>query len=348
MNYSQRTYFTYLAYFAALIGMFASIALWLALKTTQSFYIHLLNQIQYFLPGLALISVLSISVLIAVLIYTIWRADSDQYSLTKMHDDLKNEVNERIAVEETKKQLEIALLQGQKLQAIGTLAGGIAHDFNNILYAIIGYTEMTREEMQADHLLYKNLGKVIEAAKKGQDLVSRILAFSRRQHNRYRCIDLKNTIETVLALLKPTIPASVNIQFQSDEIKILGDPTQIHQVFVNIINNAVDAMEGEGFINIHLELIDAQNSILKNFPHLPKKNYALIKISDTGHGMDKKTLERIFEPFFTTKEVGKGTGLGLAIAHSIIQEHQGEISVTSQLGKGTKFTLLIPENNDER
>jgi signal transduction histidine kinase len=112
---------------------------------------------------------------------------------------------------------------------------------------------------------------------------------------------------------------------------------------VNIINNAVDAMDGEGTINIDVTRVVAHDPYLQQFPEAIPQNYCRIEISDNGHGMDKATMERIFEPFYTTKEVGKGTGLGLSIVHSIIKEHKGEVVVTSELGKGTTFTILLPE-----
>ena len=155
---------------------------------------------------------------------------------------------------------------------------------------------------------------------------------------------MQSTIETALSLLRPTIPASVTIQFEPTiDLAILGNQTQIHQVLVNLINNAVDAMDGEGIINISVTLLPIGDALLKQFPEMREQNYCKIEITDTGHGMDPYIMERIFEPFFTTKEVGKGTGLGLSIVHSIIKEHEGEITVRSRLGHGTTFMILLPE-----
>ena len=257
---------------------------------------------------------------------------------------LNKEIAERMHAEESKQKLEVALLQGQKLQAIGTLAGGIAHDFNNLLYAIIGYTEIVREGEDKNSLKYKNLGKILEATQRGRDLIARILAFSRKQHHEFDILDLNETIEAVLSLLSPTIPASVSIRFEKeDHISITGNQTQIHQILVNIINNAVDAMEGEGTITIHTAHLPTNDPLLKQLTKTGEQKYCKLEISDTGHGMDQATMERVFEPFFTTKEVGKGSGLGLSIVHTIIKEHQGEILLTSQLGHGTTFTILLPE-----
>ncbi|VVC75905.1 Wide host range VirA protein [Aquicella siphonis] len=338
---SQRIW---LPYIVAVIGLLCSVILWVVFKNNLQAYLDLLKAVQRYLPWMALMFGLSITFLISALIRMAQLASARSFILRQINEDLKNEISDRMSAEETKQKLEVALLQGQKLQAMGTLAGGIAHDFNNILYAIIGYTEMAREDVQKDSLVYKNLGKVIDAAHRGQDLVARILAFSRRQHHHFDPINLRSTVEAALSLLKPTIPASVIIHFQPADMVILGNQTQIHQVLVNIINNAVDAMEGEGTINIHMSRIQSGHPFLRQFPDTRPQNYCKIEISDTGHGMDQPTMERIFEPFFTTKEVGKGSGLGLSIVHSIIKEHQGEITVTSQLGHGTTFMILLPEH----
>ena len=328
--------------FCRINGILLSIGLSALLNEDAQHYFT--PRLESYHPLLALIFGVSFSILIAVIIRIAQLAHHRALTLNKMNEDLKKEISDRIHAEETKQKLEVALLQGQKLQAIGTLAGGIAHDFNNILYAIIGYIEIVREDVEKNTLIYKNLGKVLEATHRGQDLIARILAFSRRQHHNFDIINLQSTIETALSLLRPTIPASVTIQFEPTiDLAILGNQTQIHQVLVNLINNAVDAMDGEGIINISVTLLPIGDALLKQFPEMREQNYCKIEITDTGHGMDPYIMERIFEPFFTTKEVGKGTGLGLSIVHSIIKEHEGEITVRSRLGHGTTFMILLPE-----
>lgn len=328
----------YIPYLIAGLGALLSIFLFLVFKN------H--SYLQTLLPWIVLTFGLCFSLMLAGLIRMTQLTRTHTLMLKQTNENLKSEINDRMNAEDVKQKLEVALLQGQKLQAMGTLAGGIAHDFNNILYAIIGYTEMARQDVEKDGLLHKNLGKVIDAAHKGQDLVSRILAFSRRQHHQFGPIDLKKTTEAALSLLRPTIPASVILQSHLLDTTILGNQTQIHQVLVNLINNAVDAMDGEGVIDIRMSHIPAKDPSIKQFPDALEQNYCKIEILDSGHGMDQQTMERIFEPFYTTKEVGKGTGLGLSIVHSIIKEHQGEISVSSQLGKGTIFTILLPEQQE--
>lgn len=333
----------WLPYLVAALGLLLSCFLWFILMHGLPSYMGWMPSIETYHPWLVLVFGICFSILIAATIRIAQIAEQRALTLNQINEDLKKEIGERINAEETKQKLEVALLQGQKLQAIGTLAGGIAHDFNNLLYAIIGYVEMAREDVAKDSIIYKNLGKVLDASHRGQELVSSILAFSRRQHHTFDVINLKKTMEAALALLKPTIPASVIIQFEPVEADILGNQTQIHQVLVNIINNAVDAMDGEGTITIHMSHVTRDDPLLKQFLEITAQQYCKIEISDSGHGMDQPTMERIFEPFFTTKEVGKGTGLGLSIVHSIVKEHQGEITVSSQLGHGSTFMILLPE-----
>ena len=336
----------FLPIFVVIVGILLSILSW-ALLVREVTHAHFIPSIKIASPWIALVGGVLISLLIAVLLRLTYENRNHEKSLKILGENFKNEITERIQIEESKLELEKALLQGQKLQAIGTLAGGIAHDFNNILYAINGYVEMAREDVLSESIIYQNLGKVLEASHRGQDLVARILTFSRRHHHEFKLIPLKSTIESVLSLLKPTIPSSVVINFTANpnDIMILGNPTQIHQVIVNIINNAVDAMDGEGTINLQISEVNKNDPVFKQFPKIINGSYCKISISDTGHGMDNNTVERIFEPFFTTKEVGKGTGLGLSTVHAIIKEHQGEIMVTSQPGHGATFTMLLPEGS---
>lgn len=306
---------------------------------------RLISAVQTNLPFVALVLGIFIAILFAITIRLAHLARERAKSLDEINHALTREITERLQAEETKQKLERALLQGQKLQAIGTLAGGIAHDFNNILYAIIGFAEMAQEDVIKDSLLYKNLGKILEGSRRGQELVSQILAFSRRQVYAFKPISLTETIESILSLIKPAVPASIMIDFTvaiTGKCLILGNQTQLHQVIMNIINNAVDAMDGDGTININVSHASTEDYFLKQLPQTTSTEYCKIDISDEGSGMDQQTLERIFDPFFTTKEVGKGTGLGLATAHAIMKEHQGDILVTSELGQGSTFTLYLP------
>ena len=327
-----------------IVVIFINLAIWFTVVYDLSL-INMVHSLEHSIPWIILILVISLAILSAFAIWLMQLTFQRKRSYEIMSASFQKEIDERLRAEDTKQKLEKALLQGQKLQAIGTLAGGIAHDFNNILYAIIGYVEMAREDVNPESPIHKNLGKVLDASHRGQELVARILAFGRRQHHNFIPLSIKDTIEGVLSLLKPTIPASVSINLKPMPLNctVFGNQTQLHQVIVNIINNAVDAMDGEGTITIEVDRILPNDQLLQQFSKIQTGNYCKIEISDIGHGMDQATMERIYEPFFTTKEVGKGTGLGLATVHSIMKEHLGEILVESQLGRGTKFTLLIPE-----
>lgn len=326
----------WLPYSIAGIGIIASI-IWLVLMRSEALTLSLSIKDSLLWFGLILGVISTFFLVIISGLFLLMRRQIKTLLLNQQKSDEELLAHKQMI--ETQQKLEKNLLQGQKLQAIGTLAGGIAHDFNNIIYAIIGYVEMAREDIQQDTPTFNNLGKVLQAANQGKQLVARILTFSRRQHHDYTVLSLQDVIESALALLKPTIPSSVTIQFSPAQHPYLikGDLTQLHQAIINIINNAVDALEGEGVITINMTIISKKE----------KSTYYKIEISDTGNGMDHAIIERIFEPFFTTKEVGKGTGLGLSTAHTIITEHHGEISANSQLGQGTTFTLLLPQYKEK-
>ncbi len=341
----EREYSPWLPILVASLGIIFSILFWDILLHTDT-TIHFLDTISLTLPWVILIVGCCLSLIVSLMIYLLQITRERSQLIVTLNQKFDKEFSDRIHAEESKQRLEKELLQGQKLQAIGTLAGGIAHDFNNILYAIIGYVEMSQEDVEKNTLLYNNLGRVLTAAHRGQELISRILTFSRRQHHEFKPLCLDETIEGVLSLLRPTIPASVTIQYENkkpDKNFVMGNQTQLHQIIVNLINNAVDAMDSEGLVRIEIENVHGNESLLEEFPKAENISYCKIKLKDTGHGMEQSTIERIFEPFFTTKEVGKGTGLGLSTVHAIVEEHKGEIKVTSQLGHGTTFTILLPE-----
>lgn len=304
----------------------------------------ILGYISLNLTWISLVLATILTLLFIIITRLAYLSKQRAHFLATANENLKKEIAERIQAEESNKKLQKALLQGQKLQAIGTLAGGIAHDFNNIIYAIRGYVEMSQEDVETNSIVYHNLGKVLEATQRAQELIARILAFSRRQRYEFKSLCIEHILENVLGLLRPTIPASVTLAVtkSTEQHYIMGNETQLHQVIVNLINNAVDAMEGEGTITIQLTNIAGNDKLLQQFPEQHYESYCRIDVADTGNGMDQHTMERIFEPFFTTKEVGKGTGLGLSTAHAIIKEHHGEIIVDSQIGKGTVFSILIP------
>ncbi|MCW5588793.1 MAG: CHASE domain-containing protein [Legionellales bacterium] len=296
------------------------------------------------LPSITLIMGLMMALLLGLAIRFAQLAQSRARQLELLYGDLKREIKIREQAEEAKQAMEAVLLQSQKLQAVGTLAGGIAHDFNNILYSILGYVGLAREDVPKDSMTFRNLGKVLEVGKRGQKLVDQILSFSRRQSYEFSVISLNTVLEDVMTLIKPTLPATISLHMEIDPKPhyIFGNSNQLEQVFVNIINNAVDAMNRSGAISIRLTLVQANEYFLSAHPDLDATQYYLLEFKDDGCGMDLPTQQRIFEPFFTTKEVHKGTGLGMALAHGIIRDHKGDIIVESEVGAGTTFYLYLP------
>ena len=241
-------------------------------------------------------------------------------------------------------QLEAQLRNAQKMEAIGTLAGGIAHDFNNILSAIIGYTDLMALTLPADDPARSSLNEVMNAAQRAKELVNRILSFSRTQEQEQKPARMDLIIQEALKLLRPSLPATIRIEQQIDcRGTILVDPTQIHQVVVNLCTNAYQAMQEEGGL-LKVSLAEVKFSLDDVVDHLDLDagDYLKLTIADTGNGMSEQTLQRIFDPYFTTKQNGKGTGLGLAVVYGIVSAHKGAIQVNSAPGKGTMFEVFFP------
>jgi PAS domain S-box-containing protein len=255
------------------------------------------------------------------------------------------DITERKRAEEEKEKLETQLRQSQKVQAIGLLAGGIAHDFNNILQPIIGYTEMELLELSASSPLRQSLEHVLNASLRAKDLIRQILAISRSTVEQQRIpTDISSIIKEALKLLRSSLPTSIEMRQKIRKGGALADPTQIHQVLMNLCTNAGHAMAGNGVLEVSLSPVDLSESDLadQSIVDLKPGPYLRLTVSDTGCGMDAETMERIFDPYFTTKEVGKGSGLGLAVVSGIVKRHEGTITVRSEPGKGATFTIYIP------
>ncbi|MFP4474933.1 MAG: response regulator [Desulfatibacillaceae bacterium] len=256
---------------------------------------------------------------------------------------LLSDITELKRRREEQDQLEVQLRQAQKMEAIGTLAGGIAHDFNNILTPIIVFTEMSRQLVVKDSPAEKQLNEVLVAAKRAKELVSQILTFSRQTEAEKRPVHAEVILREAMKLLRSSIPSSIRFDqhIAAECPPVLGDPTQIHQVLMNLCTNAYHAMaESGGIMRVEYGEMEVPEHAPK--PGLAPGKYARLAVSDTGKGMDVATLEKIFEPYFTTKEQDKGTGLGLAVVHGIVAGMGGEIFVTSSPGEGTLFEVVIP------
>jgi PAS domain S-box-containing protein len=245
---------------------------------------------------------------------------------------------------EEKAKLEAQLLQSQKMEAIGSLAGGIAHDLNNILFPISGLSEMLIEDFPPGSPENESLEQIYKSAQRGSDLVKQILAFSRQSNLQKLPIRIQPILKEVLKLFRATIPQNIEItsHIEPDCGMISADPTQMHQVLMNLITNAYHAVEQTGGM-IHIELTERPFTKNEWFDNSIKPGrYAVVTVSDTGTGIDQMLIDRIYEPYFTTKKQGKGTGLGLSVVHGIIKEYGGDIRVYSEVGKGTVFHVYLP------
>ncbi|MBD3671417.1 MAG: response regulator [Gammaproteobacteria bacterium] len=242
--------------------------------------------------------------------------------------------------------LQLQLQHAQKMEAIGQLTGGIAHDFNNILASIIGYTELALDRFadEGSGKLHAYLKEVHLAGMRAKDLIAQMLAFSRSKQGEYIALSTTPLIKETIKLLRPTIPASINMQFsQTSEVhKIQADPIQLQQVLMNLCINARDAISTHGTITISVDEQDVNNEICNSCHQSHSGHYLVLSVKDTGSGIPPDVIDRIFEPFLTTKDVGAGTGMGLSMVHGIVHNHKGHIRVDSTVGAGTDFRIYFP------
>src|SRR5262245_44571905 len=241
--------------------------------------------------------------------------------------------------------LEEQLRQAQKLEGIGRLAGGIAHDFNNILTTIAGYSEMVLEQLGENTPISADLREIRVASDRAASLTKQLLAFGRRQVLHMAPVDLNQVVCDTDRMLRRLIGEDIEISLSltSDGCSIIADRTQLEQVLVNVAANARDAMPFGGRFSVETALADAKEVHRLTRVTAPSGQYVRLRMTDTGTGMDAHTRERIFEPFFTTKEMGRGTGLGLATVYGIVKQLGGSISVSSEIERGTTFTLYFPK-----
>jgi PAS domain S-box-containing protein len=262
---------------------------------------------------------------------------------------LAQDLRQRKKDEEEKSSLQAQLQQAQRLETVGTLAGGIAHDFNNILTAIIGFSQLARRMVPEDHPARQALESSLAAGFRAKDLVKQLLSFSRQGSQERTPLQVTFILKETVKLLRATIPTTIDIQqkIEPDSWHILADPSQLHQLIMNLCANASQAMENGGTLAISLANAELTSSDIEVSGELPPGRYVRILISDTGEGIDPAIMHRIFDPFFTTKDIDKGSGLGLAVVHGIVKAHGGDILVSSQLGKGTTFTIFLPACEEE-
>ncbi|SLM30563.1 putative Histidine kinase [Desulfamplus magnetovallimortis] len=256
------------------------------------------------------------------------------------HED----ITERKKAEQENLKLEKQIQQSQKMEAIGTLSGGIAHDFNNILFPIMGYTEMMLNDVDDDSDFKESLKQIYSASMRAKELVQQILTFSRQTNSELQLIRMQYIAKEVLKLIRHSIPATIEIRhnINSKCPPIYADPTQIHQIIMNLTTNAYHAMEDRGGeLSVALQDIDLSDSDIFD-PDMKPGKYACLSVGDTGTGIPKEIKHKIFDPFFTTKKEGKGTGMGLSVVHGIMKNIGGGIYVYSEPGQGTEFKLYFP------
>ena len=245
-----------------------------------------------------------------------------------------------------RKALEEQLRQAQKLDSIGQLAGGVAHDFNNMVQVILGNVDLALEVTPQESPVRESLEEIQKAARRSADLTQQLLAFARKQTISPKVVDLNETVEGLLKMLRRLIGEDIHLAWlpASGLAPVKVDPTQIHQILANLCVNARDAIGGVGKITIDTgnEVFDETDRA--DHPEVVPGEYARLAVSDNGCGMEKETLAHLFEPFFTTKDVGKGTGLGLAMIYGIVVQNHGFIRVNSEPGKGTTFRIYLPRH----
>ncbi len=246
--------------------------------------------------------------------------------------------------------LETRLLQAQKLETIGALAGGIAHDFNNILATISGYSELLMDDLPESSPSSQKVSRILLAVSKARSLTNQILTFSRQMEQEKVIVSVNEVLEETVGFIKATVPSGIIIRsnIRNEKIPVFADPTQLFRIFMNLITNGLQSMEGKGGnLSVSLKLVHGKNVKNTLNKDILADEYALITFRDSGAGMEPSVMQRIFEPFFTTREVGKGTGLGLSVVHGIVSEMGGDIFVSSEKDKGSVFYVYLPVTKDD-
>ena len=255
---------------------------------------------------------------------------------------LIGEAMHRFDLEAEQERLRHQLLQAQKMEALGTATGGIAHDFNNILAAVIGFTEVVRGRVPKDSREQHHLDRVLEAGIRGRELIKQMLTFARKTEYERKPVRLSAVVNETINLLRASIPSTIDIRtnVRSESALVMGDENQIQQVLMNLCTNAAYAMRSKGGL-LEIELSDFSVSQNGDSREIEPGLYMKLTVRDTGEGIAPEHVNRIFDPFFTTKKVGEGTGLGLSVVHGIVKQHEGYVTVESEQGKGSSFSVYL-------
>ncbi|HEV2897220.1 MAG TPA: two-component system VirA-like sensor kinase [Pseudaminobacter sp.] len=277
------------------------------------------------------------------------RWHDDDISLMRTVAEIFANAIARERSESEREELQAQLNRSQRLEAIGTFAGGIAHEFNNILGAIRGYSEMALAVLLKDSHARRHVLQIMKAGERAQHIVEQVLAFGRRREREHRPVSAGAVIAEAVDLVRASLPATLSLRtgLAAEDAVLMGDPTELQQVVMNLCTNAAQAMDGRGVLRIGLDTIAPRRTLGVSHGSLPAGRYIRLKVRDSGHGIDQATMERIFEPFFTTKRAGQGTGLGLSTVHGIVSAHHGAINVKSKPGKGTTFEVYFPRIEQE-
>ena len=262
-----------------------------------------------------------------------------------VRQQLQGELAERRRAEEEENKLKAQVQRAQRMEAIGTLAGGIAHDFNNILTAIIGYTELLRYDLPEDSKAQSSLEAIYEAGIRAKDLIQQILTFSRQSEEEKKPLRINTIVKEALKLLRASLPTTIEIRqnLESESGAVLANPTQIHQVLINLCTNSAQAMQEKGgVLEVSLEDADLDSEAAASNPDLQPGEYVKLTVRDTGSGIAPEIRERIFDPYFSTREPEQGTGMGLAVVHGIVESAGGSIAVDSIVGEGTTIHVFFP------
>lgn len=254
------------------------------------------------------------------------------------------DITEQTKIRKERKLLEKRLQTAQKMESLGTLAGGIAHDFNNILSAIIGYVELAKMRFPEEEDVAHDLDEVLKASGRAKELVKQILTFSRQSEMEFKPIQVSTIVNEALKLIRVSFPSTIEIKCDiTTDALVVGDATSIHQILMNLCTNASHAMQPEGgLLSVSLKNIQVDREFTGYYPDVKPGHNIHLSVSDTGHGMSSRVIQRIFEPFFTTKRKGEGTGMGLSVVHGIVKSFGGSIDVYSEPGKGSVFNIYFP------
>jgi signal transduction histidine kinase/ActR/RegA family two-component response regulator len=289
------------------------------------------------LPKVAFVGGILLSALLGFAVYAAETATIRAREAIAANNELKSEIAGREQAEE-------ALLQAQKMEAVGRLAGGISHDFNNLLTVIRGHAALSLNRVGSDLALRRELNGILKSTDKAAALTRRLLAFSRKQVLQLRVLDLNALVAQVNELLPPVLGDDINLilDLAPDLGHVKADSAQMEQAVMNLAFNARDAMPDGGVLKIQTMNADVDEESVLRHEGARAGPHVMLSVRDSGHGMTHETLSHVFEPFFTTKEKNKGTGLGLATVYGTVRQSEGFVRVSSTVGAGTAFEIYLP------